>query len=65
MTHSLGWQDEGMAEVLWCGDTYLKETFIITSDPGKPPRECPMCGGWLRLEWRVRAIEVPQPFGAT
>ena len=65
MTHGLGWQDEGMAQVVRCGKVVLKDDLVILCDSHEPPRECPVCGAWLRLRWVVEAVEVPQPSGAT
>lgn len=59
--HGLGWQDEQMAEVTSCDGVRLSEPFVIIADATEPPRQCPRCGAWLRLEWIVRPITVMPP----
>lgn len=57
--HRLGWQDEGLAQLVSCEGVELPGDPIVSTDSAEFD-VCPRCGDTLKLVWNVYVEEVPR-----
>lgn len=54
MRHTIGWIDDEIVQVSWCGEIRLEPTFCIDIYDW---RACPQCGKLLKLRQITEVLE--------